>query len=119
MGPINDELGLEQGGINSTEFQKIFGKEHLQLAQKSELGVRMHNVTISAIGQADDTVLVSNSIFALRALLDLTIYCCSKNLVELSPEKTKPQIYGASCQLSPNPISVNGIPLNKLIMFAY
>ena len=111
MGPINDELGLEQGGINSSEFYKIFGKEQLQLAQKSELGVRMRNVTISAIGQADDTVLVSNSIFALRALLDLTIYFCSKNLVELSPEKTKLQIFGASCQLSPNPISVNGVPV--------
>ena len=26
MGPIFDEQGLEQGGINSSEFYKIFGK---------------------------------------------------------------------------------------------
>ena len=36
MGPIHDELGLEQGGVNSSDFYKIFGKEQLELAQKSE-----------------------------------------------------------------------------------
>ena len=64
MGPISDEQGLEQGGLNSSEFYKIFAKEQLTSAQKSKLGVRMKNLTVSAIGQADDTLLLSNNIYA-------------------------------------------------------
>ena len=30
MGPIRDEQGLEQGGKNSSEYYKIFGKEQLE-----------------------------------------------------------------------------------------
>ena len=41
MGPIIDECGLEQGGVNSSDFYKIFGKEQLATAQLSELGVRI------------------------------------------------------------------------------
>ena len=62
MGPINDEQGLEQGGISSSEFYKIFGKEQLSLAQHSNLGVPLGSVMVAAIGQANDTVLTSNDI---------------------------------------------------------
>ena len=65
MGPINDEQGTEQGGVNSSDLYKIFGKEQLSLAQKSSLGVNLGNLTISGIGQTDDTALLSNSIHKL------------------------------------------------------
>ena len=51
MGPITDEQGLEQGGINSLELYKIFGKEQLTTAQMSDLGVRLKNLTVSSIGR--------------------------------------------------------------------
>ena len=56
MGPILDQQGLEQGGNSSSDFYKIFGREQLDLAQNSSLGVRLKNVVVSAIGQANDTV---------------------------------------------------------------
>ena len=114
MGPIEDELGLEQGGVNSSDFYKIFGKEQLQLAQRSGLGVRMKNLTVSAIGQADDIVLISNCIFALSYLLTLTSHFCSKYCVELSAEKTKLQVFTSSGNEHPlyyNPIKIDGIPV--------
>ena len=40
MGPLLDERGLEQGGVSSSEFYKIFGKEQLTLAQDSKLGLK-------------------------------------------------------------------------------
>ena len=40
MGPIHDERGLEQGGINSSDFYKIFGKKQLSMAQNSSLDVK-------------------------------------------------------------------------------
>ena len=49
MGPILDEQGLEQGGVKSSDFYKIFGKEQLVTAQESSLGVPLGPVTVSGI----------------------------------------------------------------------
>ena len=115
MGPINDEQGLEQGGVNSSDFYKIFGKEQLETAQASKLGIPLGPLTISGIGQADDTALVSNRIQALFYLLHLTLIFCSKYNVQLSSEKTKLQvIYNKDMSQeidyikSTNPILING-----------
>ena len=76
MGPILDELGLEQGGVSSADFYKIFSLEQLGTAQASALGVPLGSgtgtgtsLTISGIGQADDSALVSNNIHALSCPL--------------------------------------------------
>ena len=58
MGPVHDQRGLEQGGVSSSDFYKIYGKEQLSTAQDSKLGVSLGNLTVSGIGQADDTGLV-------------------------------------------------------------
>ena len=94
MGPIYDEKGVEQGGVNSDHYYKIFGKEQLSLSQDSNLGVSLHGITISAIGQADDTVLVSNSLQSIQNLLDLSLDFCRRNHVSLCIEKTKLQGMG-------------------------
>ena len=92
VGPIQDERGLEQGGVNSGEFYKIFAKEQLHNAQSSGLGVQMNNLVISGIGQADDTALVSNCPHKLQNLLHLSSSFCSKYQVQLCPEKNKLQV---------------------------
>ena len=93
MGPRQDKLGVEQGGVNSGDFYKIYAKPQLQLAHDSQLGVCLtHKITISAIGQADNTLLVSNSLHNLQNLLQLSLYYCSKANVELCPGKTKLQV---------------------------
>ena len=79
MGPIKDQLGLEQGGPNSSEEYKIYNNELLSQAQDSRLGVDMGgSLVVSAIGQADDTVLLSNNIIKLKLILQLTMDYCSK-----------------------------------------
>ena len=120
MGPLNDEQGLEQGGVSSSELYKIFAKEQLQLAQNSSLGISLGNLVISSIGQADDTVLLSNDIHKLFYLLELTKFYCLKNEVELCPEKTILQVYKPKSKALNddivNPIKVNGkqIPFSEL-----
>ena len=93
MGPIMDECGLEQGGVSSSDFYKIYGREQLSTAQESKLGISLGNLTISAIGQADDTALVSNNLHNLQYLLLLTENFCRKYQVKLSSSKTKLQVY--------------------------
>ena len=89
MGPIADLLGLEQGNVNSDRIYKLCNNNQLKTAQNSRLGVECEGEVISAIGQADDSVLLSDCIFKLLGLVNLTEEYCSAFHVELVPEKTK------------------------------
>ena len=73
MGPIRDQLGFEQGGPNSSEFYKIYNNEQLSSAQRSGFGASVHSNTVAAIGQADDTALVSHDLSSLQHLLSLSL----------------------------------------------
>ena len=94
MGPIHDQQGLEQGGVNSSDFYKIFGKEQLTTSQDSKLGIPLRNVSVSSIGQADDTVLISNDLRSLQFLLMLTKNFCDKYQVKICGEYEKYEYSG-------------------------
>ena len=94
LAPISDEQGVEQGRIKSGDLYKIYNNEKLNTAQKTPFGIEIGSNTISAIGQADDVVLVSSDINCLSHLLSLTLSYCSTYNVGLSHEKT-------SCRYSP------------------
>ena len=49
MGPIEDNKGLEQGGVKSSDEYKIYNNEQSKTAHKSGLGVTIGNITISSI----------------------------------------------------------------------
>jgi len=83
MGPAEDITGFEQGGVNSSDFYKLYNNEQLDVAQSSELGVDIGSSVISAVGQADDVILVSNDLHALKLLLKLTENYCAKFRVKL------------------------------------
>ena len=89
MGPIHDQLGVEQGGVNSDRLYKLANNYQLLEAQHSKLGVAVGSNVVSCIGQADDSVLLSHDIFSLQNLLLLTIDYCKQYNVTLVPEKTK------------------------------
>ena len=93
MGPINDTLGVEQGGVNSDSLYKLVNNEQLLVSQSSKLGATLGEITISAIGQADDVVLLSNNKFSLKNLLFLNLKYCDKYMVQLVPDKTKLQVF--------------------------
>ena len=89
------------------------------MAQGSALGVELfRDLIISAIGQADDTLLVSNSLHSLQNLLQLSLYYCAKYNVELCPEKTKLQVISTKNMSSEvsylkefSPVIMNGVKL--------
>ena len=89
MGPIHDLLGLEQGGVNSDKIYKLCNNNQLTTAQLSGLGVDCKSVTVSSIGQADDTILISDCIVKLLGLVYLATEYCATFHVTLVPEKTK------------------------------
>ena len=89
MGPASDDTGFEQGGINSSDFYKLYNNSQLITAQEVELGVDIVSSVVSAVGQADDVILVSNDIYSLQLLVKLTENYCEKYRVKLEPSKTK------------------------------
>ena len=94
MGPIYDLWGLEQGGRNSSDLFKVFNNDQIASAQATKLGVPLcGDLVISAIGQADDIALVSNDLFFLQCLLELSLWYCEKHHVKLNTGKTKLQAY--------------------------
>ena len=119
MGPILDKLGVEQGGVNSDKIYKLCNNVQLSTAQKSGLGLNLGSVQVSAIGQADDTVLVSDCLVKLYGLLHLAIEYCQQYHVELVPEKTKliafapkSQSMKLEIQKISNHLSINGLKID-------
>ena len=118
MGPSQDDTGFEQGGINSSDFYKLYNNEQLKTAQYSCLGVHLGTTTVSAIGQADDVFLVSNDIDSLHLLVKLTEIYCAKYRVKLVPSKTKLLAYATQNQTLLvdhakliNRVTINGVPV--------
>ena len=73
MGPIIDEIGLEQGGKNSTELWKVYNNEQLNVPQQTDFGVDIADVHVASIGRADDCVLLSTDLHKLKFLLHLRV----------------------------------------------
>ena len=89
MGPIHDELGVEQGGPNSSDHYKLYNNEQLTVSQGSGLGSTLGDTMVAAVGHADDSALCSNDVHQLQYLLNLSLKYCEKYQVELSASKTK------------------------------
>ena len=116
MGPAEDVTGFEQGGINSSDYYKLYNNEQLKTAQSSCLGADIGSSVISAVGQADDVLLISNDIHNLHLLVMMTEDYCKKFRVKLEPKKTKLLGYGTkftelSVKLASqvNPITIDGV----------
>ena len=102
MGPIEDRLGIEQGGKSSDKLYRLCNNIQLKTAQKSGLGVIMPgHVHIASIGQADDVALCSTSIQSLRNLVQLTESYCNSYHFTLVPDKTKLLAFGPQAFLKP------------------
>ena len=110
-GPIKDEQGLEQGGLPSSDCYKLYNNKLLDQAQQSSLGVELSkDLIVSAVGQADDTALLSDDLLKLLLILQLALDYCEKYNVELSPSKTK------LMQIVP-PRKSTFVPYNPIKMF--
>ena len=116
MGPAEDTTGFEQGGINSSDYYKLYNNEQLITAQSSLLGADIGSSVISAVGQADDVLLMSNDIYNLHLLVMMTEEYCKKFRVKLEPKKTRLLGYCTGYSelcvklaIRANPITIDGI----------
>ena len=89
MGPIQDQTGVKQGGIPSSDLYAVYNNEQLDNAQDVGLGIDVHDEHVASIGLADDVVCLSHDVHLLKHILELSFDYCKKYHVTLAPEKTK------------------------------
>ena len=118
MGPAQDTTGFEQGGMNSSDFYKLNNNEQLKTAQDTELGFDIGSSTVSAVGEADDVIEMSNDLDNLLLLIKLTEIYCKRFRVKLEPKKTKLLCYSnkncdflARHAISTTRITINDVPV--------
>ena len=105
QGPINDTIGVEQGGCASDRIYRLVNNEQIETAQQSKLGVdfglavcpngTVDSLVLSAVGQADDIALISSSLRSLQYLLHLSKIYCEKYQVKLVGSKTKLLVFNS------------------------
>ena len=78
MGPATDGTGFEQGGLNSSDFYKLYNNDQLTTAQSSSL-----------CAEIGSDVMMSNDIYSLFLLVKMTEKYCHQYRVKLEPKKTK------------------------------
>jgi hypothetical protein len=118
MGPIPDRVGVEQGGVASSDLFQLVNNNELVVKNSSGLGLDMGAVSIAAIGQADDVALLSPHPIALQSLLNLSQDFSTATSLQNVPEKTKLLVYSPKCDTTTSaywqeafPITMNGAPL--------
>ena len=121
MGPASDVTGFEQGGVNSSDYYKLYNNEQLRSAQNSKLGVDIGSDVVSAVGQADDVILAAPSLHHLQLLVYLTEQYCRKFRVKLESTKTKLLAYHPKGQsllvdlaMNTRTIKINGTPVQRV-----
>ena len=89
MGPIADLLGVEQGGCNSGELYKLANNKELTVTQQSGLSLKLGEVHVASVGQADDVCLLSDDLHKLICIVQLAMDYATEYHIEMVPEKTK------------------------------
>ena len=89
MGGIKDEVGIEQGGVHSSDLYTLYNNEHLDNVQDLKLGVSVYDQQVSTLAIADDVALISDNIFFLKNILRISLNYCKEFHVSLATEKTK------------------------------
>ena len=72
MGPIHDQRGVEQGGVNSGDQFQLANNKEIIVTNSAGLGLNMGETSVGSIGVADDVALLSPDPHALQSLLNLS-----------------------------------------------
>ena len=89
MGPIHDQRGVEQGGVNSGDQFQLVNNSELISTNEAGLGLNMGGISLGSVGVADDVALVSPSPHALQSLLNISQTLTSSRHMVNVKEKTK------------------------------
>ena len=88
LGPIEDQVGVEQGGVSSSELFLLQGSEEVITTQNSGLGINLGGVSVASIAQADDMCLLSHTVDGLQSLANISSHQTNSRCLQLVPSKS-------------------------------
>ena len=71
--PLNEELGVGQGKIRSSDHYKIYIDPILKTLDKATLGINIGPINVSISGVADDLYLLSDDQYKLQISVMTTV----------------------------------------------
>ncbi|CAH2104113.1 unnamed protein product [Euphydryas editha] len=120
--PYGLECGVRQGGITSPKLFNLYINDLIVELSSKKVGCRIDDISINNISYADDMVLLSPSIRALRELLATCEGYARKHGLIYNVKKSEVMVFRAQGGKRPESVPViklNGSELKRVYQFKY
>ncbi|XP_059057457.1 uncharacterized protein LOC131851051 [Achroia grisella] len=113
--------GVRQGGLSSPALFSLYVNDLIDGLSSARIGCSIHGNMINSISYADDMVLLSPSISALRRLLKTCEEYAESHGLRYNVKKSEVMIFHGknSTQRSMPAVCLYGTPLNRVSRFKY
>ncbi|XP_063542680.1 uncharacterized protein LOC134751227 [Cydia strobilella] len=119
------ECGVRQGGLSSPKLFNLYVDGLISELSNTHVGCHVDGVCVNNISYADDMVLLSPSVKALRRLLNICESYASSHGLQYNVNKSEYMIFKAAGKRPEMPplnepdIFLNGTPLQRVYRFKY
>ncbi|KAL0871067.1 hypothetical protein ABMA27_004872 [Loxostege sticticalis] len=114
------QCGVRQGGVSSTTLFNLYMNELIVELSGAEVGCSIDGTLINNISYADDMVLLSPSISALKKLITICEHYVEAHGLRYNVSKSELLVFKAKNKTYSVPmIKINGTPLKQVQSFRY
>lgn len=115
------ECGVRQGGLTSPTLFNLYMNRLIAELSGTGVGCHIDGICVNNISYADDMVLLSPSIGALRKLLRVCERYAEAHGLRYNVKKSEVMVFRApkKCYSEIPPVLLCGIPLNRVSHFKY
>ncbi|CAH2094329.1 unnamed protein product [Euphydryas editha] len=120
--PYGLECGVREGGIRSPKLFNLYINDLIVELSSKKVGCRIDDISINNISYADDMVLLSPSVRALRELLASSESYARKHGLMYNVKKSEVMVFkahGGKRRKSVPVIKLNGSELKRVYQFKY
>lgn len=115
------ECGVRQGGLSSPRLFNLYMNRLIEELSSTNIGCHIDGICINNLSYADDMVLLSPSISALRRLLHICETYAAAHGLRYNSKKSELLVFkaGSKSYSSVPPVNLCGTPLNRVQKFKY
>ena len=114
--PIPVERGVRQGDVISPKLFTNAMEDIFKTLDWSGKGINVDGVYLNHLRYADDIVIIAECAEDLQLMLEQLYHASLRTGLKMNMDKTKVM---AKADLTPNPISLNGQPLEQVQEYTY